>query len=169
MPTIFAVQGPYAVPCYKGKAGRTITDDNTQEFWKRFPSIANMRGCYVFGIRGGKGFTPAHVGKATKSFKQEVFAPHKLSRYQQFLADYLRGTPVLFFVVAPMRRGAPNSLHIGQLEDFLIQAGVAANPHLLNIKGTKAEQWGIAGVIRGGKGKTSKGAQQFRQIMKLAD
>jgi hypothetical protein len=118
-------------------------------------------------MRVGKGFTPAYVGKVTKSFKQEVFAPHKLSRYRQFLADYLKGTPILFFVVAPTKRGAPNSAHIGQLETFLIQAGVVANPHLLNIKGTKEEQWDIAGVIRGGKGKTSSGAKQFRRIMKL--
>jgi hypothetical protein len=107
------------------------------------------------------------VGKATKSYRQEIFSPHKLSRYQQFLTDYLKGTPVFFFVYAPTRRGPANALHIGKLEDFLIQAGVAANPHLLNIKGTKEEEWGIAGVIRGGKGKTSADARMFRQMMKI--
>jgi hypothetical protein len=113
MTTIFAVDGPYDVPCYQGSGGRTITDENTQEFWKNNPHIAMERGCYVFGIRAGRGFTPAYVGKASKSFKQEVFSPHKLSRYQQFLADYRRGTPIMFFVVAPKKRGAPNSSHMG--------------------------------------------------------
>ena len=92
-----------------------------------------------------------------------------LTRYQQFLADYQKGTPVLFFIVAPVKRGAPNRTRIAELEEFLIQTGQAANPHLLNIKGTKAEEWGIAGVLRGGKGKRSSGAREFRRLMKLGE
>jgi hypothetical protein len=169
MPTIFSVNGPIEVPCYQGRAGRTITDDNVREFWDRNPDLADKRGCYVFGIRAGRGLTPAYVGQATQAFKQEVFAHHKLTRYQQFLADYQKGTPILFFILAPMKRGAPNRTHIGELEDFLIQTGQAANPHLLNVKGTKAEEWGIAGVMRGGKGKPSASARQFRRLMKLEE
>lgn len=74
---------------------------------------------------------------------------------------------MLFFVTLPKKKGAPNASHIRELEDFLIQAGLAANPDLLNIKGTKTEEWGIAGVLRGGKGKRSNEAKQFRQIMKI--
>lgn len=140
MATIFSIEGPREVPYYQGKAGRTITDDNVRQFWEDNDDLMRRRGCYVFGIRAGKGLTPAYVGRATKSYKQEVFAHHKLTRYQQFLADYQRGTPVLFFIIAPKRKGAPNSVHIGELEDFLIQTGLAANPELLNIKGTKAEE-----------------------------
>ena len=122
----------------------------------------------MFGIRAGKGWTPAYVGKATKSFKREIFAHHKLTRYQQFLVDYQKGTPVLFFAVAPTKKGAPNAAHMGELEKFLIQTGLAANQDLMNIKGTKAEEWGIAGVLRGGKGKASQAARDFKKIMKLA-
>jgi len=32
---------------------------------------------------------------ATKTFKQEIFAPQKLTKYQQALADYHKGTPVM--------------------------------------------------------------------------
>jgi len=167
MQTTFAVQGPFEVPCYQGKAARTFTDDNVKDFWRKHSQSGSQRGCYVFGIRAGKGWTPGYVGKATKSFKQEVFAHHKLTRYQQFLADYLKGTPVVFFIIAPKKKGAPNSAHIGQLESFLIQVGLAANPNLLNVKGTKAEEWGIAGVLRGGKGKTSATAKQFSKLMKI--
>jgi hypothetical protein len=169
MATLFTVAGPYKVPVYQGKAGRTITDDNTTQFWKENSGLANQRGCYVFGIRASKGFRPAYAGKATKNFKQEVFSHHKLTRYQQYLADVGKGTPVLFFVIAPKRKGAPNSKHIEQLEDFLIQAGVAANPAFLNIRGTKVEEWGIAGVLRGGKGKRSDSARDFIKLMKIAD
>lgn len=168
MPTLFTVIGPCEVPVYQGKAGRTITDENVREFWAANPELESRRGCYVFGVRAGKGLTPAYVGKATKSLRQEVFAHHKLTRYQQFLVDYRKGTPVLFFLLAPQRKGAPNSAHIGELEDFLIQTGLAANPDLLNIKGTKAEEWGISGVLRGGKGKPSNSAQLFRRLMNLS-
>lgn len=167
MATTFSVVGPRNVPVYQGRAGRTITDDNVHAFWKDNTDLATRRGCYVFGIRAGKGWTLAYVGKATKSFKQEVFQHHKLTRYQQFLADYRKGTPILFFVIAPVKQGAPNSVHIGELEEFLIQTGLAANPELLNIKGTKAEEWGIGGVLRGGKGNQSKSARDFKKIMKL--
>jgi hypothetical protein len=169
MATVFSVEGPIEVPTYQGRAGRTITDDNVRQFWEANGELADGRGCYVFGIRAGKGLTPAYVGKATNSFKYEVFAHHKLTRYQQFLADYQKGTPVLFFVIAPTKRGTPNKTHIEELEKFLIQTGQAANPELLNIRGTKAEEWGIAGVLRGGKGKPSKRAREFRRLMKLLE
>ena len=123
----------------------------------------------MFGIRASKGYKPAYVGKATKTFKQEVFSHHKLTRYQQYLADVGKGTPVIFFVIAPKRRGAPNSRHIGQLEDFLIQAGVAANPAFLNVRGTKVEEWGIAGVLRSGKGKRSESASELIKLMKIVE
>lgn len=167
MTTIFSVIGPLKIPTYEGKAARSITDANVREFWDTHAGVAKHRGCYVFGIRAGKGFTPSYVGKATKTFKQEAFAPHKLTRYQQALADYRKGTPIMFFVIAPKKKGAPNNKHIGQLEVFLIQAGLAANPDLLNIKGTKQESWGISGVLRGGKGKRSAAAHSFRALMKI--
>ena len=167
MPTVFEVTGPREVPVYQGHAGRTITDENVREFWEENDDLAKLRGCYVFGIRAGKGLTPAYVGRATRSFKQEAFAHHKLTRYQQFLADYRKGTPVLFFVVAPRKKGAPNSVHIKGLEDFLIQTGMVANSELLNVKGTKAEEWGIAGILRGGKGKPSQAARDFKKLMKI--
>jgi hypothetical protein len=165
--TTFEIVGPREVPIYQGKAGRTITDENVSQFWKRNEDLSKRRGCYVFGIRAGKGLTPAYVGRATRSFKQEAFAHHKLTRYQQFLADYQKGTPVLFFVAAPKKKGAPNAAHIKGLEDFLIQTGLVANPDLLNVKGTKAEEWGIAGMLRGGKGKPSRAAREFKKLMKI--
>jgi hypothetical protein len=168
MPTMFIIDGPREVPFYEGRAGRTITDDNVRAFWEKNSDLANLRGCYVFGIRN-RGLTPGYVGKATRAFKSEVFAPHKLTRYQQFLADYQKGTPIIYFAVAPRQRGAPNASHIQQLEDFLIQAGVAANSNLMNIKGTKTEEWGITGVLRSSVGKPSLSARQFRTLMKLAD
>jgi len=53
----------------------------------------------------------------------------------------------LFLVAIPGRRRR-NAQAIGELEDFLIQNGVARNPDLLNVKGTRAPIWGIAGIVR---------------------
>jgi len=140
MATIFDVYGPFVVPYYQGSA---------------------------VGVKAPRGYTPAYVGKATRTFKQEIFAPHKLAKYQQFLADYRKGKPILFLVVAPTKRGAPNRAHIKELEDFLIQVALAANPDLLNIKGTEMEEWGIAGVLRGGQGKPAKDSSEFKKMMKM--
>jgi hypothetical protein len=161
----YVVRGPLEVPYYQGNGGRTITDSNIEKFWQINQKYQKRRGCYVFGIRAGKGFAPGYVGKATKSLKQEVFSPHKLSRYQQFLADYAKATPILFFVLAPVQKGKPNSSQIGEIEKYLISLAVTANPDLLNQKETKPLDWGIKGVVRGGKGKTSGGTRDFRQML----
>ncbi len=163
---MFTVQGPHEVPTYRGKAGRTITPEDIQDFWRSHTALAKQRGCYVFAIRTGGGFTLGYVGKATKSFRQEAFAPHKLAKYQQFLVDYVKGTPVLFFLVSPAKKGKVNSKHNAGLEDFLIQKGVAANPELLNVKGTQEEQWGIQGILRSAQGKPCQAAREFKKAMK---
>ena len=167
MSTNFVVYGPYEVPAYYGKAARAITEENIKEFWQRHTDMGSHRGCYVFGIRAGRGLTPGYVGKATKTFKQEVFTSHKLAKYQRLLADYHKCTPVLFFVVSPKHIGKPNATHIGELEDFLIQVALAANPDLLNIKGTRQEEWSITGVLRSGKGKPSAAAKALIRALKL--
>lgn len=165
--TMFAIDGPRNVPVYQGRASRTITHHNVREFWADNEELAKRRGCYVFGIRAGKGLTPGYVGRATKSFKQEVFTHHKLTRYHQFLADYKKGAPILFFVMLPIKKGKANSTHIADLERFLIQTGLAANADLVNIKGTKQADWGIMGVLRSGQGKPSRAAGAFKNLMKL--
>ena len=104
---------------------------------------------------------------ATKTFKQEIFAPQKLTKYQQALADYHKGTPVMFLVVSPKKISKGSSTHIGQLEDFLIQVALTANADLLNIKGTKQAQWSIAGILRSGQGKASESAKGLKRTLKM--
>jgi len=88
-----------------------------------------------------------------------------LNRYNEALADYKKGEPVLFLVVAPLGRGKPAKSKAVALEKYLIQAVKAAHPRLLNKIGTKIPRWGIAGVLRGGKGKTAESARALRRIM----
>ena len=165
--TIFEVFGPRPIPTYRGKAGRTITDDDVRRFWRANADIARMRGCYVFAMRSGTGLKPAYVGKATRAFRREVFQYHKLTRYQQQLADSRLGTPVLFFVALPRRRGAPPTRHIGDLERFLIETAATINPELLNVRCVPDPPWAIAGVLRRASGKPSEAARGFRALLRL--
>src|ERR1700674_4784540 len=88
---------------------RSITFSNSrtsprQEYWINavsasfeIPCITRPSFLAIFrtkcAAKPGKGLTPGYVGKATKSFRQEAFAHHKLTRYHQFLVEYKRGTP----------------------------------------------------------------------------
>ena len=119
--TLFTVVGPRTIPTYRGKASRTITDDNVRAFWRTNADVGRLRGCYVFAVGAGSRMKPTYVGKATKSFRQEVFQYHKRVRYQQTLADCRVGVPLLFFVALPRRRGAPPTTHVAALERFLIE------------------------------------------------
>lgn len=67
----------------------------------------------------------------------------------------------MYFVVHGASKGPNNAKHIAEIEDFLIQAGVAKNPNLQNVKGTQTPQWSIKGVIRNGSGKRSKAENEF--------
>lgn len=168
MATLFTVIGPLEIPVTKAKVGRYVDGDNGRDFWFKYPELAEQRGCYVFCVRTGRGITPAYVGRATRNrFRQEVFTPHKLNYYSQALTDYRRGTPVLFLLVPTAKRGAINAKCVSKLENFLIQTAVAVNPDLKNVQGTKAADWGVVGVIRGGKGKPSASARRFKNTMKI--
>lgn len=164
--TDFIVRGPYEIAAYKGKRGRNISAFEGRSFFDTHEDLASERGCYVFATRAGRGYTPWYVGKATKSFRQECFTPHKLNKYNECLVDIARCTPVLFFVVARNARGVTGSNHIGEVEDFLIQTAISVNPNLLNVKGTRREEWSIAGVIRS-RGRSSETAGLFKRMFKM--
>lgn len=163
---IFSVEGPCKVPFDDKPGGRVIVED-LAEFWNRNKKVKNAKGCYVFARRASKGFVPLYVGKTTRTFEQECFTDHKLNHYHRALADYAKGTPVMFFVYLGKAKGAPNKRDIGELEEFLIQVGRTINDRLRNIQGNDAPTWGIKGVLRGGKGKASSAAKEFKKLLKM--
>lgn len=165
----FICQGPYKIPTTKQKVGRTISKTNISEFWGSAASMAKYVGCYVFGIRAGKGMTPLYVGKATKSFAQETFAADKLVKYHTGLSGYKSGTPILFFLYEPpSKKGKTNLTYIKALEKLLIQQGSLANSHLINVHHNKIPKWGISGVMRSTTKKPSSHAKRFRDFMGFA-
>lgn len=163
----FSVQGPFDVSVTKLKVARYISKDNVCQFWRSHQSINGERGCYIFAFKAGKGFKPVYVGKATKSFGQEVFTVHKLGKYHAGLGDQKKGTPVFFFVSLIKTKGAVSKSAIDECESYLIQASLAANPKLLNVQKTKNALWSINGVVRSRRGKPSVAAAELRRCIKV--
>jgi len=162
---IFKVAGPLKVHFSKNVGGRTIRDTDVGNFWNSHTKYQKRRGCYVFSMQTGRGWTPGYVGMTKKNFKQEVFGSHQLTRYYEFMSTYKKGRPVLFFVLAAQAQGKPNNSKIRAVEKYLIDLGLTVNPDLLNKKDTKPPGWGIQGVIRGVKGNVSAGTTPFRQML----
>jgi hypothetical protein len=93
----FQVAGPYKIPFEWKPGGRTLFHKN---FWSQSAALEELqweRGCYVFAMKAGKGATPLYVGEATKSFKQECFNPANVRKVLDALAEYAKGSPVLYF------------------------------------------------------------------------
>jgi hypothetical protein len=164
--TDFIVEGPYEIATYKAKQGRRINEEEGRAFFEGCADLAFEKGCFIFATRAGRGYRPWYVGKATKSFRQECFTHHKLNKFNKCLADRVRCTPVLFFVVAKNARGMKGDNHIADVERFLIQNAMAANPDLLNIRGTRAADWSIAGVFPS-KGRVSAAAGWLKRMLKV--
>jgi hypothetical protein len=162
----FEVHGPFKIDYEKRRGGRALVFD---EFWSKDADasyLAKERGSYVFAVRN-RGLTPIYVGKATKTFKQETFNGTNRHKYHNGFSNYAKGTPSMYFVVHPSQKGPTNSKEIAEIEDFLIQAGVATNPNLQNVKGTQQPNWRIKGVIRSGAGKRKKAEAQFASMFEI--
>lgn len=147
--------------------GRQVSAANGKAFWAVHTGIATQAGCYVFAFKASKGYKPVYAGKATKSFKQEVFTPHKLNHFNTGLGHQKKGTPVLFFVCLNKTSGAVSKSAIDEAETYLIQAGLAANADLLNDKKTKVATWSINGIVRSKAGKPSAAACELRKCIKV--
>ncbi len=147
-----------------------ITDETIAAFWKEPVAVemAGKQGCYIFALQAAKGFTPWYVGKATKTFKQEVFHSEKLKKYNKLLWDGKKGSPVMVFVALP---GNLKKIPVGVINDmekFLIQSTVLKNENALNTHHTKnLPEWSIKGVLRSGQGKPSVQSRKFKTMMGL--
>lgn len=158
------------MPTYVGTNGRLVRAAEGATFWRTHPAIASERGVYIFAMRSRGGTLPTYVGKATVTFGQETFTPHKLAaHFNVTLVDYRKGTPLLYFLLLPQRIGAPNLRAIDELETSMIAEAIRVNPHGVtnSDKRPPAPLWSITGVVRASQGKPSASAQAFRTAMKL--
>ena len=169
--TELIVLGPYSIP-YDGHAkgiSKQITRENAKSFWQQeeVEQIAMKQGCYIFALKTGKGFTPWYVGKTTKNFKQEALHPTKLNHYNEVIFKGRRGTPVVFLIAKPANLKTIPKKHLDDLERFLIQNAYYKNPEIKNKQNVSDPSWSITGVVRGGKGKASTNAKQFKCMLNL--
>ncbi len=142
----YTVHGPFEI--HKQKNG--LVDRSSQaknEFWDRAReedgSLPSACGCYLFAVRAAKGIRPWYVGLAERqSFEGECFSSHKLTIYNDVLADR-KGTPLLFLVAKrttgnkfsrPSKKRHRSSRF---LESMLIGIVLDKNSRLMNIQKTK--------------------------------
>jgi hypothetical protein len=162
--TMFEVNGPYELPV-GGK--RFLKPDELDQFWDGIKDMADKRGCYIFAVRAGGGVTPYYIGKTTRAFRDEALNPRNQVEFVQPILAERKGTPVLFLLTSPEKKGPTNKKHIDQLEKFLIQQALLVNEELKNIHGTKLPDWGIKGVYRGGQGNRSSAAKVLMKCLGL--
>jgi hypothetical protein len=158
--------------CLFAKHGaKRVEKEHKSEFWNARASARYRRrqGCYIFAVKTSRAYRAGYVGMASTGFEGEVFADGKLQHYNAFLADYKKGKPVLFLILAPANKGKPAKTKIAALEKQLIQLAKAENNELRNKIGTKPPRWGIAGVLRGGKGKAGPGAKAVRRMIGIKE
>jgi len=147
----FTVTGPFEIPTRVGRTGARHVDSRAlDEFWE-VAGCDERIGCYVFGIRSGRGTIPHYVGRTTASFEGECFQQHKIGKYNDVLLDTLKGTPVMYFVTLDRGRGRPNETAIFALEERLIALGKQRNPELKNISGTKETAITVHRVMGAGR------------------
>lgn len=164
----FEVHGPFPISFEKRAGGRTLVFD---DFWAAGSDahyLAAECGCYVFAMRASSGLTPVYVGKAGRTFKQEAFNPSNRHKYHNGFSEWGKGTPLMYFVVHPKKKSSKATEKlIKQVEDFLIQAGAAKNPGIMNIRGVQQPKWSIKGVVRSKAGKKRANEVEFAKLFDI--
>jgi len=162
---VFKVANGINVPL----SGGQIALETRSVFWVQIRPLKEKAGCYIFAVPckyGVVGLQPIYVGKATRSF-EECLTNDKLAKINDYLRRHPASSLRLFLVVHPSQRRGLNRTAIGELETALIKMAVSVNPKLINKKNTRPESWGIAGIIRGGRGKRSQGAKDLRLLLDI--
>jgi len=130
-------------PIVRNGALISRSKDDKRNFWaaveEKESELPEACGCYIFVIRGRAWY----IGMAERqSFKQECFALHKITQYNEALGQ-VSGNPSLLLLpkltpggrfAKPASRGHSD---IRMLENLLIGSALSRNPNLQNVKGTK--------------------------------
>ena len=163
---LFEPLGPYVVPAGAAKK-KYVDKEKVLSFWKKYPKLASRTGCYIYGVRAGKGWTPYYIGKATRDFESEALSDRNLVHFVNKVLNDRTGTPILFFLAEPLKKGKANSRLIADLERYLIANAARTNPSLLNKHGTSIPSWGIKGILRSGAGKSNAAARELMRRLDL--
>ena len=115
----YSLHGPYEIP----KTGeRKVDRSRLREFWERAnkdaDELSGASGCYIFGMRAGRGARPWYIGQAKTSFKGECFTDQKREHYNSVLGKR-KGTPILFLLArrTPEKRSFQKKLKLGPVDN----------------------------------------------------
>jgi hypothetical protein len=161
---LLEVDGPFEVGFADNGRSKLIEAEDGRAFFDENVELADRRGCYVFAVRSGRGLRAAYVGKATRSFEQEVFSADKLQKYNVSLHKWPHGTPVLLFVVTSPRVRSPKL--ITEVEEHLIREAKRGWPELLNKHHTGPDAWDICGVTAEHRGRRSSAELALLKLLK---
>ena len=162
-------RGMYSGSAAAARSRRLFWNEEVEE---NDPGLANASGCYIFGIRAGKGATPWYVGQAKNTFQDECFTDSKLLRYNKVLAGGEKGTPILLLLARKTPKGKSvkslTKLEADSLENLLIYNCLRANQRLLNISGTSFfKEARIPGLLNSPQGAPLAGASFLRRLLNL--
>ena len=169
--------GPFEIPRKDGAKGKKALDGSSaaiKSFWedveRQVPKLSTARGCYVFGMKAGKGVTPWYVGQSTTGFRNECFQASKVNHYHDVINDTTKGTPLLILISRHTKGGKiSTSLPENEanfVEQYLIGLALRKNPHLKNIKNTKfLRTLQIPGVLNNPAGAPSTGADLLKRSL----
>jgi hypothetical protein len=164
----FKVEPPVSVPLHKKGL---IDADQAQALCRTRSGVWAKAGCYIFAVPRKRvaGWIPIYVGKAGASLGTECLTADKITKVNDYLLDRPAKEVRLYLIAHPTQRGRPNGRAIDDMEGFLISLAVEMNPGLINKNRTHPHEWGIAGVVRGGRGKPSAAAIEVRELLGFDD
>jgi len=173
--TVFVASKYFEVPTRRHYRRLTLDKQGmTRKFW-RSPGAhkyRKRRGCYIFGIKHGNRIVPTYVGKATKSFGQEIFQSHKrVDHYIPALRRRRNGVAAIIFLAHRYKK-KPNISSIDKLETQLIQQAVRKKLELTNLRKTYLRELRIQAVFDFKKGRKPQGkangtAMTLRRMFKF--
>lgn len=169
----YGVFGPCDIP--RSGSGH-VNDERLTQFWEDaeamfIDELSGASGCYIFGIRAGKGATPWYVGQAKHSFKRECFTDRNLRLYDKILRQR-KGTPILFLLARKTPKGKfqkrLGEAEANRLENLLIDQCLQANSNLLNKRGTAfLKEARIPGLLNSPPGPHSQEARSLRRLLNI--
>lgn len=175
----FDVFGPFEIGRKQLKFAKMITKASISNLWDDLEyaslGLSEACGCYVFGIRAGKGIRPHYAGQALKSaILSEAFNSSNILKYNQALLDQGAGTPMLFVLPLLTKGGKyrkPSKVDsnpiLDFLEDWLIAQTLQRNPKAINNKKTKfLRRLHVTGVFNAVHGESTWDSGKFNAMMK---
>jgi hypothetical protein len=172
--TTFTASKPFEIRVKKHYGYLTLSGSPGRTFWKQdgASDYKMKKGCYIFGIKHGYNFVATYIGKATKTFYQEIFQRHKKEEhYIPALRKRKSGQAIMIFLAQTYAK-KPNISSIDKLETQLIQQAVRKNLDHTNLRKTYIGDLQIQGVFdfrvgKKPKGRSNESAGIVREMLKF--